>query len=1048
MKMSANNTLRDALFETLNAINSPDNVGRQSAEDDIKIFEVTDDYGWHLTEITLSPQVNWPTRQLAAVLLKRYVQVHWTPHSHKFQQPEISLDNKQRIRQALLTAIGQPITSDTGPEKRLMSSIAFVVAAIGHNDWPEEWPELMPVLLEYISSRVHSAIYASMKIFAEMCHEVIDTQIPVIAPVLLPRMLEILQNSNEFSIRTRSRAVQVFTFLTESIIAMGEFDKVSIGRYLDPVLPHFVETLINILQLPDTAVDQVDIGLRKDALDCLTILLRNSRKRLSKYMPLVLSTVWHSLTCSASVYVNTVVNSNQADISGSLVDSDGESIGLESFIFSIFEFVTILIATPKLRKLIKQGLADLIYYLLIYMQMTDDQIEVWSINPDQFVDDEDDESYSVSVRLSAQDVLLSLCQEFEENESPASYELFKIAFVEALKRHFTESNQIKLSSGLTSNNNSHSNWWKIQESCLLALGSLCSSCIEVLGSDNAASSDLKCILDTVLMGSLDGSPFFSGRLLWTAARFVEIMPPPVIDRFLQITVQSFANPSPVMKICAVRAVIVFSRYFSSSNRDLLLPYLQPFLDGLLSIGIQYSSEVLALVLETMCDLVKIDDDFTTRNESKITPLAMMTFLRHSSDPLLVESCEDLFAALARIPSCSPLLQERMAQTLNSILVPTETNDKPGSTLNLQVSALEILASIVRSAPVPLSDTLMQLFLDTVTCILNTSDDNSTLQNGGECIRAYINRSTDQVLSFRDSERNGLQMVLQVCLHLLDPRVNESCSAFVGRLISALISKAGNAMGPDNVHLLLRSVLSKLQNSESLSVIQSLVLVFANLIHFNMQTVLVFLSSIPGPTGSTSALQFVLTHWLGRQQLFFGMRDRKITILALCKLLEYSLQLPSTDDNTCNLNLITVAGDPIVDDNITGIRTRSKSRNVERWTQVPCTVKILKILLSEINTIDESRRANGRTSNDDNDDDDNDDDDMSGDDSGDCDVDCDYDDDDDDSDDESLTNDPISSVNLNEYLLEFVCSFSKMNVFSQFHEHLNEIEKQTVANLAK
>lgn len=1042
--MSANNCLREALFETLNALLSPDTNIRQSAEQQIKIFEVTDDYGWHLTEIRLSSQVDWPIRQLAALLLKQYIQCHWSANGDKFQQPQVTPENKQRIRRALLTAIGQPQTSDTGPEKKLISSIAFVVSAIGHYDWPEEWPELMPSLLTYISSGNHSAIYASMKIFAEMCHEVIDTQIPAIAPVLLPKMLEILRNPNDFSIRTRGRAVQVFTFLSESIIAMGEYDKVSIARYLDPVLPHFVEILIHILQLPDTAVEQVDIGLRKDSLDCLTILLKNCRKRLVKWMPSILSTVWHSLTCSATVYVNTVVNSNQTGVDGSMeapIDSDGETIGLESFIFSLFEFVGVLIGTPKSRKLIKQGLADLIYYILIYMQITDEQIQVWSINPDQFVDDEDEDTYAVSIRLTAQDVLLSIAMEFEENESPASYELFKIAFVEALKRHFTESNQIKHSASVASNNNSHSNWWKIQESCLLALGSLCSSCMEVLSSNSAASTDLKCILDTVFMGSLDGSPFFSGRLLWTAARFVEIMPPSIVDRFLQITIQSFANSSPVMKICAVRAVNVFAIYFNTSNQDLVRPYLQPFLDGLLSIGIQYSSEVLALVLETIVYLVKIDDEFTAANESKITPLAIATFLRDSFDPILIEACQSLFKSLSRNESCSPLLQARIGPTLHSILVPTEPNNTSNT---LQPATLDILGCIVKSAPLPLSDTLMQLFHDTITCILSTSDDNSTLQNGGECVRSYVNRSTDQVLSFRDSERTGLQMVLQVCLHLLDPRVSESCSAFVGRLISTVIAKLSNAMGPDNIHLLLRSVLSKLQNSETLSVIQSLVLVFANLIHYDMKTILDFLSSIPGPTGSTSALEFVLSHWLGRQQSFFGNRDRKVTILALCKLFEYSLQMTLAGDNSLNLNLITVAGDPVFDSS--GIQTRSKTRNVERWTQVPCTVKILKILLAEINLLEENLLANGKIC----DDDDVDDaDEGSGDETtSNCDSDFGLDelDEEDDSDDESQANDPISTVNLNAYLIEFVSSFKKTEVFAQFHEHLNQLEQQTVAKL--
>lgn len=37
------------------------------------------------------------------------------------------------------------------------------------------------------------------------------------------------------------------------------------------------------------------------------------------------------------------------------------------------------------------------------------QIQVWSSNPNQFVEDEDDDTFSYSVRIAAQDVLL-VCQ--------------------------------------------------------------------------------------------------------------------------------------------------------------------------------------------------------------------------------------------------------------------------------------------------------------------------------------------------------------------------------------------------------------------------------------------------------------------------------------------------------------------------------------------------------------------------------------------------------------------------------------------------------------
>ena len=65
-----------------------------------------------------------------------------------------------------------------------------------------------------------------------------------------------------------------------------------------------------------------------------------------------------------------------------------------------------------------------------------------------------------------------------------------------------------------------------------------------------------------------------------------------------------------------------------------------------------------------------------------------------------------------------------------------------------------------------------------------------------------------------------------------------------------------------------------QGAETLSVIQSLVLVYAQLIHSRLDGVLTFLSSVPGPTGN-SALHFVMNERVTRQHLFYGAYETKV-----------------------------------------------------------------------------------------------------------------------------------------------------------------------------
>lgn len=57
-------------------------------------------------------------------------------------------------------------------------------------------------------------------------------------------------------------------------------------------------------------------------------------------------------------------------------------------------------------------------------------------------------------------------------------------------------------------------------------------------------------------------------------------------------------------------------------------------------------------------------------------------------------------------------------------------------------------------------------------------------------------------------------------------------------------------------------------------LQSLVMVFAHLMHTQMEAVLEYLSSVPGPTGKP-ALEFVLTEWCSRQHLFYGTYEGKV-----------------------------------------------------------------------------------------------------------------------------------------------------------------------------
>ena len=63
---------------------------------------------------------------------------------------------------------------------------------------------------------------------------------------------------------------------------------------------------------------------------------------------------------------------------------------------------------------------------------------------------------------------------------------------------------------------------------------------------------------------------------------------------------------------------------------------------------------------------------------------------------------------------------------------------------MQSVALDMLEVMIRSSCTPLSEPLMNAAFPSVVQRTLQTDDLSTLQNGGECLRAYVSVSPEQV----------------------------------------------------------------------------------------------------------------------------------------------------------------------------------------------------------------------------------------------------------------------------------------------------------------
>ena len=69
------------------------------------------EYGVVLCELTLSPVLgSLPVRQMTAVLLKQYVDAHWSADAEKFVAPEATAAAKEAIRRMLPQGLKESIS--------------------------------------------------------------------------------------------------------------------------------------------------------------------------------------------------------------------------------------------------------------------------------------------------------------------------------------------------------------------------------------------------------------------------------------------------------------------------------------------------------------------------------------------------------------------------------------------------------------------------------------------------------------------------------------------------------------------------------------------------------------------------------------------------------------------------------------------------------------------------------------------------------------------------------------------------------------------------
>ncbi|KAF5352862.1 hypothetical protein D9756_006082 [Leucocoprinus leucothites] len=1017
--MASTSEIAQILSTTL----SPDTNTRVAAE--LKLAEsfTNTNAGLALAQIVLIQDADISLRQISSIALRKYVKERWSPYFPGFRGSAPPPEIKTQIRGAVFQGLSDP-------SRRIRSLCAHTLSSIANCDWPDEYPDLLTALINLLSSGSTDSIHGAMQVFTEFIKaDLTEDQILPVLRQLLPVLLNILGATETHSPLTRARTISVFRQCVTALFMVKDQHPQAVKEATGSVLPIWLEAFKVLLNI-DPASD-VSNGKKWDGL-AVRIQIFKTLSTIHTSFPKAISLTLLTDFLAASishlhVLYPTFAHYYLASEDSVPSTSEDETIDLAQLISPVIDFVSGVTRHGKTKEWLEANLQQIVAVIFNYAQITQDDEENWANNANAFVAQEDDETQAYSIRVAGFDLLSVLVERLPAQTTRG--------FSAAIHQIIQSSQQLR-----DSGNN---DWWRPLEAAFAALGSQAEPVLDCVQDEQESGRekpiDIERLLTNVIPSilGLPQHPFLQGRGFVFASQFAQLLPLQSSGQYLEaaLNVIESSEAGVPVKISAIKAV---HNFFQGGEDGALVPFapriakdLGPFLPAA-------TEDTLGLVLETLSVVVEVDKGtwITPELASSLIHAILDVWHKNNRDPIFISILTDILTTLAGAKSPG------VYETVVKVALPSLSNAIASSKQEeswITSTAIDLVTSLARGAPESgLGDGFFALVAPALFASLGEAEDRDVIQNGIECLTLVIRKDCNQMISWKDVEgRNGLDYVLKLVAKLLESQ-DEAGGLVIGDLIIHLFRRAGEAILPV-LPQLLQAMVSRMRTAKTATFLQSLVGPFAFLINNQRDTILDLLEStnIEGRSG----LDILIQTWCENAETFQGFWSSRISTLGLTKLL--TSERPS-------LQNLTVKGELIVKPETKNvIMTRSKTKQTpHEFTSIPFPVKALKIIIHDLQSGGDSATitAQGNTFEVDSDDGDEDwteeekanqgfkEDDLAflSDMIGPRGVAFDNDELLDDNDDEDLKNDPVSQMDMQAHLVEFLRTCSSQNTVNFNH----------------
>ncbi|KAK4376525.1 hypothetical protein RND71_002821 [Anisodus tanguticus] len=884
------------LIKCLNATLDPNQQVRSFAETSLQQATLQPGFGSALCRIAARREL---PLGLPAVILKQYIKKHWQEEEEGFEHPVVSSDEKVAIRGLLLSLLDDP-------HRKICTAIGMAVASIAHYDWPEDWPDLLPSLIKCITDQTNmNAVHGALRCFALVSADLDDKMVPKLVPVLFPCLHTIVSSPQIYEKPLRMKALSIVYACTSMLGVMSGVYKTETSAMMSPMLQSWINQFSSILEHPVQSEDPDDWSIRMEVIKCLNQFLQNFPSLMESQFRVFMGPLWQTFVSSLGVYTRSSIEGIEDPYDGRY-DSDGAEQSLESFIIQLFEFLLTILGSPKFVKVVGNNVKELVYYTIAFMQTTEQQVHTWSVDANQYVADEDDNTYSC--RASGQFLFpwgfnSEVFSHFDMDCFSGALMLEEVisscgtqgihAIIDSAKTRFRESQQEKASGA--------SGWWRMREATLFALASASEQLLEaeVPEITKSLGNTLEQILSEDMSTGVNEYPFLYARIFSSIAKFSSMVSQGLIEHFLYAAIKALGmDMPPPVKVGACRAL---SQLLPDTNKEILRPHFLDIFSSLTDLLKHASDETMHLVLETLQEAVKAGPELAVSIEPVLSPIILNMWASNVADP---------FVSIDALEVLEPQQQPE----------------------GLVAGSLDLVTMLLKNAPTEIVKAVYEISFDPVVRIILQSDDHSEMQNATQCLAALISVGKEELLAWGGDTAFAMRSFLDVASRLLDPDLESSGALFVGSYILQLILHLPSQMA-QHIRDLVAALVRRMQSCKTSGLRSSLLVIFARLVHMSAPHVEQFIElliSIPAEGEIQGAYQI------------------KVTTTALALLLS---------TKHVELGKLNVQGYLI--QSAAGITTRSKAKTApDQWTLMPLPAKILALLADALIEIQEQVLVGG------------------------------------------------------------------------------------------